>query len=93
VDAHLLIDAVSEIYSSQDMRKACPCALSLSKLLEMPGLTLEGYDTCRVVDTSDVEGVTLFTTSWLLVMAINLFNVLFIARVASACSLNLFSIC
>jgi hypothetical protein len=35
----------------------------------------------------------LLATSWLLTMAINLFNVSFIAQVASTCSLSLFSIC
>jgi hypothetical protein len=38
------------------------------------------------------EGVMLLSTSWLPMMAINLFRVLFVAQVASACSLSLFSI-
>jgi hypothetical protein len=32
-----------------------PCTLSPSKLLGMPGLTLEGCDTCRGVITSGVK--------------------------------------
>jgi hypothetical protein len=44
-------NAVSKMYSSQDVRKACPCALSPSKWLGMPGLTLEGCDACRGVIT------------------------------------------
>jgi hypothetical protein len=32
-----------------------PCALSLSKLLETPSLTLEGCNACRRVVTSGVE--------------------------------------
>jgi hypothetical protein len=35
--------------------KVHPCALSPSKLLGMPGLTLEGCDACRGVVTSGVE--------------------------------------
>jgi hypothetical protein len=38
-------------------------------------------------------GVTFLATSWLPMMAINLFRVSFMAQVASACSLSLFSIC
>jgi hypothetical protein len=79
------------------MRKVHPCALSLSKLLGMPSLTLEGCDTCRGVVTSCSEteggGATTFTASMLLIMVINLFKVSSMARVASACSLSLFSIC
>jgi hypothetical protein len=37
------------------MRKARPCALSPSKLLGTPGLTLEGCDSCRGVVTSCSE--------------------------------------
>jgi hypothetical protein len=48
-------DAVSEMCSSQDVRKVHPCALSPSKLLGIPGLTLEGCDACRVVVTSGGE--------------------------------------
>jgi hypothetical protein len=63
----------------------------------MPGLTLEGCDAFRVVVTNGGEsregGAILFTVSWLLMMAINLFNVSFMAQVASTCSLSLFSIC
>jgi hypothetical protein len=40
-------DWVSNIYSSQDVRNTRPCALSLSKLLGTPGLTLEGCDSFR----------------------------------------------
>jgi hypothetical protein len=90
-------DAVSEIYSSQDMRKACPCTLSPSKLLGTPSLTLEGCDACRGVVTNGGEtgsgGAMFLATSWLPMMAINLFRILFIAQVASACLLSLFSIC
>jgi hypothetical protein len=90
-------NAVSEIYSSQDMRKACPCALSPSKLLGMPGLTLEGCNAYRGVVTNGGEtgggGATFLATSWLPMMVINLFRVSFMAQVASTCSLSLFSIC
>jgi hypothetical protein len=48
-------DAVSEMYSSQDVRKVHPCALSLSKLHGMPSLSLEGCNACRVVVTSGGE--------------------------------------
>jgi hypothetical protein len=62
----------------------------------MPGLTLEGCNVFRAVVTNGSEsrdgGAMFFTASWLLMMAINLFNVSFMAQVASACSLSLFSI-
>jgi hypothetical protein len=48
-------DAVSEMYSSQDVMKVPPCALSPSGLLGMPSFTLEGCDACRVVVTSGGE--------------------------------------
>jgi hypothetical protein len=51
----------------------------------------------RVVVTSGGEtggeGVKLLAASWLPMMVINLFMVSFMAQVASACSLSLFSIC
>jgi hypothetical protein len=85
------------MYSSQDVRNAHPCALSLSQLLGAPGLTLEGCDAFRGVVTGGGEagggGATFLATSWLPMIAINLFRVSFMARVASACSLSLFSIC
>jgi hypothetical protein len=88
---------VSEMYSSQDVIKAHPCALSPSKLLGTPSLTLEGCNACRVVVTSGGEtrggGATLFATSMLLMMVKNLCQVSFIAQVASACLSSLFSIC
>jgi hypothetical protein len=63
----------------------------------MPGLTLEGCDACRVVVTNGGEtggrGATFLAASWLPMIAINLFKVLFMAQVASTCSLSLFSIC
>jgi hypothetical protein len=78
------------------MRKVCPCPLSLSKILGTPSLTLEGWDTFIAVVTNGGEsrgvGVNLLAASWLLIMAINLFNVSFMAQVVSACSLSLFSI-
>jgi hypothetical protein len=37
--------------------------------------------------------VTFFAASWLPMMTINSFSVLFMAQVAFACSLSLFSIC
>jgi hypothetical protein len=43
------------MYSSQDVRNAHPCALSLSKLLGAPGLTLEGCNTFREVVTGGGE--------------------------------------
>jgi hypothetical protein len=62
-----------------------------------PSSTLEGCNTCRGVVTSGVETgggeVMLFATSMLLMMVINLFRVSFMAQVASACLLSLFSIC
>jgi hypothetical protein len=39
------------------------------------------------------RGGDVFAASWLLMTAVNLFNGLFIARVACTCSLSLFSIC
>jgi hypothetical protein len=45
-------DAVSKIYSSQEVRKAHPCDRSPSKLLGMPGLTLEGRDAFGMVITA-----------------------------------------
>jgi hypothetical protein len=85
------------MYSSQDVRNACPCALSPLKLLGAPGLTLEGCDTFKGVVTGGGEagggGATFLAASWLAMTARNLFRVLFIAQVASACSLSLFSIC
>jgi hypothetical protein len=81
-------DGVSEMYSSQDMRKARPCALSPSKLLGTPSLTLEGCDACRVVVASGGGtgggGAMLFATSMLLMTVKNLFRVSFIAQVAFA---------
>jgi hypothetical protein len=63
----------------------------------MPGLTLEGCDTYRGVITSRVEtgggGAIFLATSWLPMIAINLFRVSFMAQVASTCLLSLFSIC
>jgi hypothetical protein len=54
-------------------------------------------DACRVVVTSGDEtgggGAKFLAASWLPMMAINLFKVLFMAQVASACLLSLFSIC
>jgi hypothetical protein len=43
------------MYSSQDVRNARPCALSLLKLLGTPRLTLEGCDTFRGVVTGGSE--------------------------------------
>jgi hypothetical protein len=85
------------MYSLQDMRNMCPCALSPSKLLGAPGLTLEGCDAFRGVVTGGCEagggGATFLAASWLAMMAINPLRVSFMAQVASACSLSLFSIC
>jgi hypothetical protein len=39
------------VHYSQDVRKVRPCALSPSKWLGMPGVTLEGCDACRGVVT------------------------------------------
>jgi hypothetical protein len=85
------------MYSSQDVRNTRPCALSPSKLLGAPRLTLELCDAFRGVVTGGSEagggGVTFLAASWLAMTARNLFRVSFIAQVASACSLSLFSIC
>jgi hypothetical protein len=63
----------------------------------MPGLTLKGCDACRGVVTNGGEtgggGATFLAASWLPMMAINLFRVSFMAQVASAFLLSLFSIC
>jgi hypothetical protein len=78
-------DWVSDMYSSQDVRNTRPCALSLLKLLGTPGLTLEGCDTLRGGVTGGGEaggGATFLATSWLPMMAINLFSVSFMAQVA-----------
>jgi hypothetical protein len=52
---------------------------------------------CLVVVTNGGEtggrGATFLATSWLPMIAMNLFKVLFMAWVASACLLSLFSIC
>jgi hypothetical protein len=49
-------DWVSGMYSSQDVRNVHPCALSPSKLLGAPGLTLEGCDAFRGVVTGGETG-------------------------------------
>jgi hypothetical protein len=68
-------DGVSEMYSAQDVRKACPCTLSPSKLLGTPSLTLEGCDACRRVVTSGGDtgggGAMTFAASMILIMVIN----------------------
>jgi hypothetical protein len=55
-------DDVSEIYSSQEVRKAHPCNQSLSKLLGMHDFILEGCEAFRSVVTgggkAQGEGVT-----------------------------------
>jgi hypothetical protein len=90
-------DWESDMYSSQDMRNAHPCALSPSRLLGVPRLTLEGCDAFRGVVIGGGEarggGAIFVATSWLAMTARNLFRVLFIAQVASNCSLSLISIC
>jgi hypothetical protein len=43
------------MYSSQDVRNTHPCALSLSKLLGVPRLTLEECATFRGVVTGGSE--------------------------------------
>jgi hypothetical protein len=84
-------DWVSDMYSSQDVRNARPCALSPSKLLGTPSLTLEGCDSFRGVVTGGSEagggGAMFLATSWLPMITINLLRVSFMAQVASACSL------
>jgi hypothetical protein len=79
------------------VRNAHPCALSLSKLLGVPRITLEGCDAFRGVVTGGGEaggrGATFLAASWFAMTARNLFRVSFIAQVASACSLSLFFIC
>jgi hypothetical protein len=88
-------DWVSDMYSSQDVRNACPCALSLSKLLGMPGLTLEGCDAFRGVVTGGSEagggGARCSLASRVLNAASSLFSVLLITQVASTWSLSRFS--
>jgi hypothetical protein len=88
-------DWVSDMYSSQDVRNTCPCALSLSKLLGMPGLTLEGCDTFRGVVTGGGdargEGVRCSLTSQALNAASSLLSVSLVTQVASAWSLSRFS--
>jgi hypothetical protein len=49
-------------------------------------------DGCPLTETGG-GGVMFLATSWLPMITINLFNVSFMAQVASACSLSLFSIC
>jgi hypothetical protein len=83
------------MYSSQDVWNARPCALSWSKLLRMPGLTLEGCDAFRGVVTGGGEagggGARCSLTSQVLNAASNLLSVLLVAQVASAWSLSHFS--
>jgi hypothetical protein len=87
----------SNINSSQDVRNMHPCTLSLLKLLGAPGLTLEGCNAFRGVVAGGGEagggGATFLAASWFAMTARNLFRFSFIAQVASACSLSLFSIC
>jgi hypothetical protein len=100
VDAHLVLDEIQlgERYIQLTRREECASLRSVSvKLLGAPGLTLEECDPFRGVVTGGGEagggGATFLAASWLAMTARNLFSVLFIARVASACSLSLFSIC
>jgi hypothetical protein len=83
------------MYSSQDVRNARPCALSLSKLLGTPGLTLEGCDAFRGVVTGGGEagggGARCSLTSRALNAASSLLSILLVTWVASAWSLSLFS--
>jgi hypothetical protein len=83
------------MYSSQDVRNTCPYALSPSKLLGMPSLTLEGCDTFRGVVTGGSEarggGARCSLASRVLNAASNLLSVLLVAQVASAWSLSCFS--
>jgi hypothetical protein len=73
-------DWVSDMYSSQDMRNAHPCALSPSKLLGAPWLTLEGCNAFRGVVTGGGEagegGAMFLAASWLPIIAMNLLRVL-----------------
>jgi hypothetical protein len=79
------------------MRNVRSCALSPSKLLGAPRLTLEECDVFRGVVTGGSEagggGAMFLAASWFAITARNLFRVLFIAWVVSACSFSLFSIC
>jgi hypothetical protein len=89
-------DWVSNMYSSQDVRNAHPYALSPSKLLGVPSLTLEGCDASRGVVTGGETGgggAMFLAASWLPMIAINLLSVSFMAQVVSACLFSLFSIC
>jgi hypothetical protein len=67
------------------------------KVTGAPGLTLEGCDAFRGVVPGGGEagggGATFLAASWLAMTARNLLRVLFMARVASACLLSVFSIC
>jgi hypothetical protein len=83
------------MYSSQDVRNPCPCALSPSKLLGTPGLTLEGCNAFRGVVTGGGEagggGVRCSLASQALNAASNLLSISLVAQVASAWSLSRFA--
>jgi hypothetical protein len=89
-------DTASEIYSSQDVRKACPCTQSPLKLLGMPGLILKVCEMLRTVVTSGAGAgdsvATFLATSMLLMIEKGCVSVLFVEQVASACSDNHFLI-
>jgi hypothetical protein len=98
MDVHLLINKIQCCEGNVQLtghEEGVP--LSPSMLLGMPSLTLEGCNACRVVVTSGGGtgggGAMLLATSWLPMMAMNFFRVSFMAQMASACSLSLFSIC
>jgi hypothetical protein len=88
-------DWVSDMYSLQDVRNACPCTLSLSKLLGAPVLTLEGCDAFREVVAGGGEagggGVRCSLASRVLYAASSLLSVSLVTQVASALSLSHFS--
>jgi hypothetical protein len=83
------------MYSSQDVRNARPCALSPSKLLGAPRLTLEGCDTFIRVVTGGGEagegGARCSLASQVLNAASSLLSVSLVTQVASAWSLSCFS--
>jgi hypothetical protein len=97
MDVHLLVDKVQ--CSERDIELAgCEESMSLCSIsIKVTGLTLEGCDACRGMITSGVGtgggGATLLATSWLPMIAMNLFRVSFMAWVASAGLLSRFSIC
>jgi hypothetical protein len=100
VDAHLLIDKIRLSEGDVELTGCEEGGPLRSISIKMTGdarFNSRGLRRLQRVITSGVGtggGGTMFpAASWLAMTARNLFRVSFMARVASACSLSLFSIC